>query len=285
MRRTNLDWQDINSFYAVLELGSFAAAGRALGVDHVTVSRRVTDLEAALGVRLLNRLPRRAVVTEEARALAVLTEDMAQAAGRIWHKARGMRPTLPDVRLSVPSAFGAPLIAPRIPDFEAAHPETRVMVTGDEDLERRVADITVDLRNPSDRSLVARRIGTLRLRLYGTPARVAERIPDWRFIGPDRAQEHLRHHQWLRMALYDRRLAFRAADPFAQLAAARAGVGIAILPDFVGDADPAVVRVEYGGTPITAEIWISSHVDMRRSAPIRAVTEFVAETVAQACPL
>ncbi|CTP85979.1 LysR substrate-binding domain-containing protein [Xanthomonas graminis] len=70
------------------------------------------------------------------------------------------------------------------------------------------------------------------------------------------------------------------SDIGSHLAAARAGAGVAGLRCFLGDADPALLRLEHAGSTFSRDLWLVMHRDLRRAAPVRAVLDFVTAAIA-----
>ena len=284
-----VDWQDIHHFAVLAQAGSLSAAARALGVDHATVGRRVAALEQALALRLVERLPRRIALTPEGNAVAALATEMAGTAQAILRCARGYAaaPTAP-VRITAPPAVAARLIAPQVARFHRAHPGVLLVLSGaarTAALDRGEAEIAVRLTRPEDPDLVIRRIGAMRFGLYAAPALAARPPADWTFIGYDPALDHVSQQNWLRSLLGGRPIVFQASDLFGQQEAARAGVGAAVLPRFLGDADAALVRIPTAVRPPTREIWLATYPDLKRAPGIRAAMAFLAQVIAAGCPI
>src|SRR5688572_14984588 len=123
------DLNDLRFFAAVVEHGGYAAAERALGIPKSRLSRRITQLEADLGVRLLQRSTRKFAVTEIGQdvyrhAQGMLAEAQAarEAVERVSAEPRGL------VRVATPVALAQRMVAPLLPDFMAAYPQVRVLL-------------------------------------------------------------------------------------------------------------------------------------------------------------
>lgn len=181
------DLNDLYFFAAVVEHGGFSAASRAINVPKSRLSKRVSQLEDALGVRLLQRTTRKFVVTEAGERFyrhcqAMLAEARAAAedAASLGGEPRGT------VRLSCPVSLSQSLLAPLLPAFLARHPQVQLRVLSSN---RRVDvigegyDVAVRVRDKldADAELVARSFGPKRVVLVASPAFLAEhgepRIP------------------------------------------------------------------------------------------------------------
>lgn len=257
MLRANLN--DILVFMAVVDEGSFIAGGQAMGLTRSAAGKAVNRLEDRLGVRLLNRTTRALSLTDEGRVfydrglqiLAAVDDAEASVAGR-QGTPRGV------LRLTVPDAFGRLVVLPLLRKYLAAWPDIQVEVN----LTDRQADIVeegFDLavrigEAPPDTRLVSRVVAKYKAMLCASPSYVAERgepldVDDlaahdclifssrnrrqsWRFLGDDGAWVKAQGRSRLRL---DSGEALRDA--------AVAGLGIALLPDFLVAEDLAAGRL------------------------------------------
>jgi DNA-binding transcriptional LysR family regulator len=284
-----VDWQDLLHFAVLARTGSLSAAARELGVDHATVGRRVASLERSLDLKLIIRLPRSSRLTEDGQAIAGLAAEIEAGVNAIKRYAQGARVCAPaTVKVSAPPAVAARLIAPHVAVFHELQPDITLILSGTPELvalDRGVADIAVRLSRPVQDGLVARRIGVMRFGLYAAPAVAARPAQDWTFIGYDAALDHLAQQAWLHGLLAGRRIVFQAGDLFGQHEAARAGLGAVVLPLFMGDTDPTLVKLPSPSPPPTRSLWLVTYPDLRRSSAVRAVMNFLADVVGQGCPL
>ncbi|MBY3185689.1 LysR family transcriptional regulator [Rhizobium laguerreae] len=257
MPRTNLN--DILIFMAVVDAGSFIAGGQAMGLSRSAAGKAVTRLEDRLGARLLNRTTRTLSLTDEGRMfyerglqiLVSVDEAEASVAGQN-STPRGV------LRLTVPDAFGRLVVLPLLEKYLRAWPDIQVEVSFTD----RLADIVeegFDLAirvgaTATDTRLVSRVISTYKARLCASPSYLAWRgeprdIDDlavhdclifagrnqrqgWRFRGEGGSWIKAQGHSRLRL---DSGEAIRDA--------ALAGLGIALLPDFLVTDDLAAGRL------------------------------------------
>lgn len=283
-----MNWDDLRVFLALADSGSLSATARKLGVDHSTVARRVAALEADLGVRLFDRLPRGYAPTAEGEEFAVLARRVEDGVLAVERHARG-QPGEPAgvVRLSAPPAFSSSFLAPRLAGLRRTLPKLVVELVGDVravSLTRREADLALRLQRPEDDGLVARRIGAMGYGLYATRDYLDGRDEaDWEFIGYDDSMDHVPQQRWLRQVAGRRPFVFRANDLMSLRAAAAAGVGIAAIPHFLGRMDAALIQaVPAAGLPPPQprELWLLVHGDLRRSARVRAVMDALVSIIA-----
>lgn len=278
------DWEDLRHFAALAEAGTLSGAAKRLKVDHATVGRRVASLEAALGVRLIDRLPRRCTLTEAGRQVAGLVGDVEASAYAIERAAlRHQTPVAGRVTLSAPPIFASVFLAPRLVPLRRRYPLLRLVLAGEAasvSLGRRDADLAVRLSRPQERSSIGRRVGTMRFGLYAAKAYEALAEPNgWEFVGYSDPLDHLPQQLWLREIAGGRPVVFEASDLASQHAAVRSGVGVAALPCFLAADDPELVRLPVDTAPPERELWLIAHADVRRAPAVRAVMDFVATLV------
>ncbi len=279
------DWEDIRHFLAVARAGTLSGAARALQVDHATVSRRVAALESELQVSLVERLPRSCRLTSMGVQIYEQAKLMEASAFSVARLSRASQEAT-DVRvtLSAPPVLVAHLLAERFVDFRAGHPGIQLSVsaqTQQVSLSRREADVAVRLVRPVEASSVVRKIGRMPFALYASVGYVSTHRPeDWTFIAYDTQFADMPQQQWLLGVAGSRRVGCELSDISSHRAAALAGAGVAGLPCFLGDAAPGLTRLDHEGAPFARDIWLVVHRDLRRSASVRAVMDFVADAIA-----
>lgn len=278
------DWQDMRHFAVLARLGTLSGAARELGVDHATVGRRVAAIEERLGLRLIDRLPRSCPLTPDGVAIAAIADRMEQAAHAAQRLARGASSSLSGtVRVSAPPALAAHCIAPCLASLRQAHPELKVILLGSPSfaaLDRGEADIAIRMVRPKEAGAVTRKIGTMGFAAYARTDYAARPPAQWEFIAFDQALDHVPQQAWLKRILAGRSIAFEASDLFSQQAAARAGVGIAILPTIMGDNEASLVRVVIDPEPPKRDLWMVTYPDLRRSPAVRAVLSYLEDSIA-----
>ena len=170
-------FQSLSVFAKVVEQGGFARAAERLQLSASAVSRHVAELEAHLGVRLLNRTTRKLSLTESGQAFhertVQLLADLEEAEASVAASALSPRGTL---RLTCPIAFGEWYVAPAIAAFSAQHPQLRFDVELSDrmvDLVEEGFDLGIRIGSSSSQALIARRIGETRLVCVASPSYVA----------------------------------------------------------------------------------------------------------------
>jgi DNA-binding transcriptional LysR family regulator len=274
------DWEDLRHFAALAREHTLSAAARALKVDHATVARRVAALEASFGLKLVDRRPRSYVLTADGERIAAQIARMEEASFAVDRAARAAQPVLAgEVSISAPPLLASTLIAPQLAQLRNAHPDIHVRLIGEKrsaSLSRREADLAVRLSRPTEKRLVVRKIGTVEFRLYAAPRYLAAHEPEsFEFIGYDESLGDVPQQRWLKAAAGRRPIVLRTNDVDSQRAAARAGVGIATLPRYLGDADAALAPLDVRMKSLTRDIWLVVHGDLRHAPPVRAVMTFL----------
>ena len=296
------DLNDMLFFAEVVDRGSFAAAGRALGVPKSRLSRRIADLESGLGVRLLQRTTRKLSLTQAGEiyhrycvALREQAEAADDAVAQVRTEPRGT------VRMTCPVTLAHSTIGPVLPRFLNAHPQVRIelQVTNRVvDLVQDGIDIALRVRTNLDDSgsLVARNLGPTGgvlvaspqlLQRFGTPgdATSLRNLPtvamsavdghaSWRLLGPGEAEFELQH-----------RPIYVADDLLTLKCAVLQGLGISVLPDYLCIEElrrGELVPVLPGWAPPVASV-LAVFPSRRGMVPaVRRLIDFLAANVAGA---
>ncbi|WP_413206240.1 LysR family transcriptional regulator [Rhodospirillum sp. A1_3_36] len=280
-----MNWEDLRHFLALAEGGSLSAAARMLGVEHSTVARRVATLERDLGTRLVDRLPRSVLLTEAGRRVADLGAGVSEGVARVVRGVDALEDSLAgSVTVSAPPSLAGWVIAKALADLRQRHPQLVVTLLGDvdrADLDRRRADIALRLSRPEQPDLVARKVGELVFRFYGEPdfaLREDAREAHWPIIGYEETTAHYPQWRWLEPRLAGRPVVFRSNDLTAHAVAARAGMGVALLPRFMGE-EAGLVVLASQDIPPSRDIWMVVHDDLRSVPRVRLVMDELAQIV------
>ncbi|TVT84581.1 LysR family transcriptional regulator [Pseudomonas sp. H3(2019)] len=271
-----MNWQDLHHFVVVARLGSFTAAGKELRVDHATVGRRITALETSLGMKLVERLPRSSRLTEDGLALAAIAMPMEAITDAIGRHARGTAPLSGTVRLSALPILASALIAPSLTRLRSHYPALKVILSaasGVASLEKGESDVAIGFVRPETSGRIVRKVGSMKLGLYASPAYALRPSPTWTFIGFEEALHQIPQQRWIQRFADGRPFVLQSSDVATQLAAARAGIGVAILPCFLADRDTALAKIELDDEPTARDIWMSVHADVRRSPAVRVTMD------------
>ncbi|MDA0571079.1 LysR family transcriptional regulator [Burkholderia gladioli] len=191
------------------------------------------------------------------------------------------------VRINAPPGPVQHFLIERLATLTARHPSLDIELASDfrvVSLERRETDIAPRFGRPEDGDVLARSVATLRYGLFAAPSLAArlEAGAESVFVGFDEANAHLPEAAWLARHFPKARLALRGGSYLAQTSAASAGAGIALLPNFIGRADPALGPCRPAHTPPAREIWLLTRRDARKDLPTRTVADHLGEVFADA---
>ena len=261
-----LNWDDLQFLLAIRSCGSASSAARKLGVDKATVARRVSNLEQELGVRLLLRQATgwRATAAGERAASVAREIDRHIAVLRAGYAAEPGAPRTP-VSATAPHWFCTELLLPALPKLIAEGPWLDVSVAATSrvlNLPQREADVALRNSRPEHGEFVVRRAGELGSALYAS-RKYAKRhaVPthhdDWvqhRVVGYVDRLTYVPGFRWFDELGARSAGTIRTDDAQALAAAIKAGVGIGVVPCFLGDRDRDLVR--YGEEIHRETIWL-----------------------------
>lgn len=291
---TLFDWNLVRSFLAALDHGSLLAAARALGTTQPTVGRHIAELEVQLGVVLFERTGRGLLPTETALRLAASAQAMEEGAHGLARSVSGTEDAASGtVRITASQPVACVLLPPVLARMRLELPGIQVELVASNqvsNLLRREADIALRMVQPTQASLVARRIAKVTLGPYahrdylrrrGTP-RAPKDLLDHDLIGDDRDAAVLRGFARMGLPVGPEAFAFRTDDLMACIGAVRAGLGIGFIADYVARGDPDLRSVLPALKIPPLPVWLTVHREIRTSRRIRAVYDFLGDAVAQA---
>nr|WP_275404693.1 LysR family transcriptional regulator [Burkholderia diffusa] len=283
--KRGLQWDDIRYFLELARTGSLSGAARRLRVEHSTVARRVEALERSLGIRLFDRLPKAWSLTSEGEKLVAQAgrlDDEAQAFSRV---ALGVSSLQGTVRVSAPPVLAGHFVVPRLAAMRSRWQNIDLEVIGesrDANLARGEADLAIRMSRPTAPGLATRCIGDVGYGLYAAHGYTRRAADAWEFLGYDDSLEQVPQQRWLTHVAGNRRFVFRSNDLAALLNAARAGLGIAILPHFLAANDDALAAVPDPACPTVRKLWLVMHPDVKRSPRVRTLADLLVELVVEA---
>lgn len=273
------DWEDLRHFAALAEAGSLSGAARLIGVEHATIARRVARLEAQTGRKLVDRRGRRFRLTIEGEKIARIAHAMEETAAAVERARVGWQssPLVAEVTISAPPAYATARLARPLAESRRLYPGIRVCVIGETrhaSLDRREADIAIRLSRPTVGDLTCVKVGESQFRLYGS-ASYLEATPTeaWEFVAYDETLDAAPQQARLLALLGGRTIGLRASTLEMQLAFLLANGGVGMLPDFVAEGRDELVVADPDEPPLTREVWLVVHTDMKDAPAIRAVID------------
>jgi DNA-binding transcriptional LysR family regulator len=288
-----LDWDDLRVFLAIQRSGTLARAASELSVNPTTVSRRLAALEEKLAVRLFDRRAEGWLLTAAGRELVPHAERIESEAIAVEREIAGADQRLSGtVRVTGTEMLVTRFIARDLPRFAERYPEITidfVCTSRTLSLSRGEADIALRLARPREDDVVTRKIATIELALYASHAYLAARgapeRPDDSLAGHDvlafaASRAFSFENEWLERRLAGARIVMRSDSVSSLYGATVAGLGISLLPRAVADTDAALARIETSSGPEPRVVWMTVHRDLKDTARIRAVLDFLAQVVA-----
>ncbi|NJM82305.1 MAG: LysR family transcriptional regulator [Tabrizicola sp.] len=299
-----MNMADLSLFAETARAGSFAAVARARGTDPSTISRSVASLEAELGVRLFQRTTRSLALTEAGDLYLSRALPLIEELARIGSEARATKAeTRGTLRLTASVTFGQAMILPLLPGFRAAYPDISLeclFTDQNLDLVADRIDLAVRLAPAIEGDVIASKLMSTRYRVVASPGYLAK-------APPLAAPGELAGHRFLLFSIrpFRNRWIFRDAagrlsdvpvrgdlvisPAGAILDAALAGLGVALLPNYLSDpaiADGRLTRLltgwEVTATTFDTGAWIVYPSRSFLPAKTRAMIDFLGQRLPRA---
>ena len=271
--------------HAIADVGTLSGAARALQVSHPTAFRRLNRLERKMGVRFFDRARDGYTATAAAEEVSGLVRrlrtDVLAVERRIV--GRDLRPS-GTLRITTTDTLLFGWLSPGLREFRRAYPDIRLELVVSNDvfsLSKREADIAVRPAHNPDESLVGRRIGTIAQAPYmaktlATQVDNTEPLASIDWIGPDESMTYPAYDRWLEQDDLVERCRIRVNSVYGMLSAARAGLGVSVLPCYLGENDEQLSRVGGAIPSMATDLWILTHPDLRKTERIRVFLDHVA---------
>lgn len=285
-----MNWDDVRIFLAVARTGQILAASKRLGLNHATLSRRLTSLEEALKTRLFIRRTNGCELTAEGDIFLASAErmetEMLAAQANLGHTDTAIAGT---VRVGAPDGFGVSFLAPRMGRLIERHPALKIQlvpVPRSFSLSQREADIAITLERPEQGRLVSSKLTDYTLGLYAS----AEYLTQHKKPGDiDDLKAHPRigyvedliftaslNFSGEVMRSWD--AGFEISTAIGQTEAVRSGAGIGILHDYIARQHEELIRI-LPQVSIRRAYWTTYHESARDLVRVRSVIDFLQELV------
>ncbi len=288
-----MDWDKLRIFHAVADAGSLTHAGDVLHLSQSAVSRQIRALEEMLDTTLFHRHARGLILTEQGELLFDATRAMAQ---RLETAAARIRDSEDEVfgelRVTTTTGFGTLWLAPRLPALYAKYPDLKIDLMLEErvlDLPMREADVAIRMKEPSQADLIRKRLMSVNMRLYATPEYLKAR-------GTPQRLEDLKLHRLVcqhttaaqasagatlvQMLLsYDVPSTLTVNNYFGVLQAVLNHLGIGVLPDYVTEDSPHLVRVLPEVESHEIPVFLAYPEELRHSKRVGAFRDFVLDEI------
>ncbi len=288
-----MDWDKLRIFHAVADAGSLTHAGDTLHLSQSAVSRQVRALEESLNTILFHRHARGLILTEQGELLFEATSAMVKrldtAAARIRDSEEEV---FGELKVTTTTGFGTLWLAPRLPKFYEKYPDLNIDLMLEErvlDLPMREADVAIRMKEPSQADLIRKRLMSVRMRLYASPTYLEQR-------GEPEKMEDLSNHRLVcqnthsaqvgagmnlvqELLAHDVRSTLLVNNYFGVLQAVLHDVGIGVLPDYIIEDFPSVVRVLPEVESVEVPVFLAYPEELRHSKRIAAFRDFVQDEI------
>ncbi len=287
------NWNDLKLVLAIRRGKTLGGGAKLLGINHSTAFRNLNALEEKIGARLFERLPGglydpTAIGEQVARA----AERMETEALILDREITGIDTRLTGtIRVTASETLAFSVLTGQIAAFRANHPGITVEMLIDNrvfDLSRREADVALRVARPREPDLFGKKLGTIGWTVYGprrfakhrnAPVDVLRNLP---FVGWSQEVRGVAAADWLRETMGSTEVVYRANSLVNQFCAAREGMGLVVLPCYLADREPALIRMIEEPVPeLTRELWIVTHEDLKGTARIRAFLDVVGAGLAE----
>ncbi len=288
-----MDWDKLRIFHAVADAGSLTHAGDALHLSQSAVSRQVRALEESLNTTLFHRHARGLILTEQGELLFDATSAMNKrldaAAARIRDSEEEV---FGELRVTTTTGFGSLWLAPRLPALYEKYPDLKIDLMLEEkvlDLPMREADVAIRMKEPSQADLIRKRLMSVRMLLYATPEYLAQHgtpetisdLSDHRLIcqNPTSAQVGAGASFVQSLIANDIPSLLTVNNYFGVLQGVIHNLGIGVLPDYLTQDFPNLVRVLPDTQSVEVPVFLAYPEELRQSKRISAFRDFVQDEI------
>jgi DNA-binding transcriptional LysR family regulator len=288
-----MDWDKLRIFHSVAERGSLTHAGDVLRLSQSAVSRQIRALEESLNVTLFHRHARGLILTEQGELLFDATTSMVK---RLEAAAARIRDSEDEVfgelRVTTTTGFGTLWLAPRLAHLYKKYPSLKIDLMLEErvlDLPMREADVAIRMKEPSQADLIRKRLMNIRMRLYASPEYLAENGTP---VSMDDFTQHrlVAQHAGVpqvaagaslvhELMSHDIPSTLTVNNYFGVLQGVLNHLGIGVLPDYITEDFPHLVRVLPDIESAEVPVFLAYPEELRHSKRVAAFREFVTEQI------
>lgn len=288
-----MDWDKLRIFHAVADAGSLTHAGDALHLSQSAVSRQIRALEEMLNTTLFHRHARGLILTEQGELLfdatRAMTKRLDAAAARIRDSEEEV---FGELKVTTTIAFGSLWLAPRLPQLYEKFPDLKIDLMLEErvlDLPMREADVAIRMKEPSQADLIRKRLMGVRMRLYASPTYTArngvpeslEDLSRCRLIcqSPTSTQVSAGKSLVQELMTWDVQSTLTVNNYFGVLQGVLNNLGIGVLPDYLVEDFPELVRVLPEVESNEVPVFLAYPEELRHSKRIAVFRDFVTEEI------
>ena len=283
-----LNWNDLQLVLAIYNAGSLIGAAKSLNISHATVSRKLSAIEKKLHVKLFNRGRSGSVPTLAGEEIAATAECVESHVVEVQRRLIGRDLELSgDIRITTLDSLLAGLLIPLFKNFQSKYPKIRLQLSLSNQLyslPKHEADVAIRPTLNPDETLYGRKLGKLSYAVYGQDEYIAQSakpisINEMDWLGPDKAMIYPVLEKWMADNNLDNRCRFRINTVLGLYTAARAGLGLAVLPCYLGEPDEKLKRISSVIPELTIDLWALTHRNVQKSARIKTLIRFLNENI------
>ncbi|WP_370274499.1 LysR family transcriptional regulator [Pararhodobacter marinus] len=288
-----MDWDKRRIFHAVADAGSLTHAGDALHLSQSAVSRQVRALEEALNTTLFHRHARGLILTEQGELLFDATSSMVKRIDSATARIRDSEEEVfGELKVTTTHGFGALWLAPRLTKLYEKYPDLKIDLMLEErvlDLPMREADVAIRMKEPSQADLIRKRLMSIRMRMYaspdylaehGEPTRLEEMVSHRLICQKPGAPQVLAGEQLVQSLLAnDVQTTLTVNNYFGVLQAVISNLGIGVLPDYIIEDFPTMVRVLPDIESVEVPVFLAYPEELRQSKRVSAFRDFVQDEI------
>jgi DNA-binding transcriptional LysR family regulator len=284
MQQSMLSWDDFRYVKAIADSRSLGGAAQALNVNHSTVFRRLGQIEKQLGSRLFERSRAGYALTQSGEEMVRLAERVNEDITAFERKVTGqdLRPS-GELRITTNDTVLLHILTDVLAAFRQAFPEIVLDIVVSNsmlNLSRRDADVALRATYVPPETLSGKRLARIAWAVFGSA-----KLKGKRFDPKLDARKHrwagfadhiavAKATKWLKDHAGEGRLVYKVNTMAGLAEAAAGGIGLALLPCFVGAAVPGLVRLTPPLPELEGELWLVTHPDLRNAARVRAFVDF-----------
>ncbi|MEX0339722.1 MAG: LysR family transcriptional regulator [Arenibacterium sp.] len=288
-----MDWDKLRIFHAVADAGSLTHAGDRLNLSQSAVSRQIRGLEESLNTTLFHRHARGLILTEQGELLFDATRSMSKRLDAAAARIRDSEDEVfGELRVTTTFGFGTLWLVPRLPKLYELYPGLKIDLMLEErvlDLPMREADVAIRMKEPSQADLIRKKLMSVRILLYASreylethsaPQELSD-ISEHRLICQNTGSAQVAASASLvqHLLTYNPSSMLAVNNYFGVLQGVLNNLGIGVLPDYVTEDFPDLVRILPEFESADVPVFLAYPEELRQSKRIAAFRDFVQKEI------
>lgn len=283
----HINWDNLRYVLMVAKKGSISAAARDLEVNRTTVLRRINAFQENLNCRIFERGGQGYILTPEAEKMLDAAQEVESTLFDMQRQIAGQELRLEgELRVTTTDTLIVSLIGPHLASFYRKHPHIVVeivMTNNLLDLSRRDADIAIRPTHMLEAPLVGRKVADVYFGIYGSPSYLdscqVSNLLEHQWLGFDTSLKSTPPGKWLEATVPEDNVCLRGDSFVALKVAAESGMGLALLPHYLGNSSKLLRRLPASISELTTGLWLLTHPDLFRSAKVHAFMDHFEEAI------